>query len=69
MTLRTKVINLIGFNVEDQVRQTLAIRQIAVVQKQTCAALMWINIKMINSTGIETTGSSDKSMNTIPFFK
>ena len=50
VTLSTEVVNLVGFDVENQIGQALTICQIPVVQKQSCAALVRIVVDMVDST-------------------
>ena len=53
MTLRGEVIQLIGLDFVDQLTESRAIGQVAVVQLHLGSGIMWIAIQMINPGRVE----------------
>ena len=67
MTLRRQVINLVGLNLGDERGSRDGIRQITVMQKQSCVAPMWIFIDRLEPLGVERRRPSNQPVNFIAF--
>ena len=69
MTLCTKVVNFIRFQIENQIRHPLAISQITVMKKKLCISFMRITVNVINSLSVERATSPNDSVNFVSFIK
>ena len=56
MALGAEVIDLIGLNLLNDSLQVAAVAQVAVVQREAWIQLVWILIKVIDTSGVEAAG-------------
>jgi hypothetical protein len=67
VTLRCKVINLIGFDIINDMRQLARIGKIAVMKKQSRASDMRVGIDVVYPARVEGARTPNKAMDFIPF--
>jgi hypothetical protein len=63
------MVDLIGPDVVDDVRELLHVREISVVQEQMSPRLMRILIDMVNPTRVECACAPNEPMDLVPFVK
>ena len=69
MALSPEVVDFVGFQIQYQIGQTLAIRQVTVVQKQAITGLMRICVDMVDPSGGERGSTPHQTMHRITFFQ
>jgi len=69
MALSAQVVDFIRFKIEDQICQTLAVRQVSIMQEQTSAALMRILVDVIDTARRERARSTNKAVNRVALFE
>lgn len=70
MTLRRKIINFRRLYRADDFDQTTRVRHVAVMQLHfTLPMTLWVFVKMLNTRGVEWTGSPDDAMHIVSFFQ
>src|SRR5271155_3225059 len=58
VALSGEIINFLGADVVEQLHQRTAVRQVSVVEKKTCVAIVEIFIEMIQAIRVEAGGAS-----------
>src|SRR6202171_5396525 len=58
--LRREVIHLVGVDGANQGHQASAVGEIAIVQEQSCARFVWVNVEMVDPRRVERRSSTDK---------
>ena len=69
MALRSQVVDLIRLDVQDQVGQAAAIRQIAIMQEQSRVRQVRILIEMVDASAIEAAGAPDETVDFVALFE
>ncbi|MPN47678.1 hypothetical protein SDC9_195282 [bioreactor metagenome] len=69
MTLRSKVVDLVGLHLLDDADQVGGIGQVAVVQDQAPAWLVRILVEVIDALGVEGGGTTLDAMDLVALFQ
>src|SRR5262249_32364356 len=67
MALGPQVIDLLRLNLVDEGGHLLGIRQVAGMQKESGAGVMWVFIDMVDTAGVKRTGTPDQAVDFIAF--
>ena len=67
VALRAEVVHLIGLYLAQDLKQTVSVGKVAVVQLQARTALVGVLINVIKTFGVETTASTDDAVNFVAF--
>jgi len=65
MALCSEMIDFIGLDVIDKIRELPGIREIAIMEEELVALCMGVRIDMVDTAGIEGAGTADKAVDFI----
>lgn len=69
MALSPEVVDLVGFDIVDEVGDLLVVREVAVVEKETGIGIVGVSINMVNPGSVEGRCPPDDSVYFIPLME
>ena len=68
MTLSAEIVDFIGFDIENQVGNTLAVSKVSIVEEEFGVWIVRISIDMVNPRSIEAAATTHDAVDIVSFF-